>query len=57
MLVGIKYPMLEGSLSDLSICEYADVAFANNANLTSQLGMVLLLCDKNNNACVVQYAS
>ena len=55
--VGIKYPKLEGGSSELSICGYADAAFANNDDLTSKLDMIIVVCDKNNNACVVQYAS
>ncbi len=36
---------------------YADASFANNADYTSQLGMVVVLSGSHANACPIHYAS
>ena len=51
----IILPLLD--LSSLYIVGYADASFANNRDLSSQLGYVVLLKDKNNRAAIVNYGS
>jgi len=36
---------------------YTDASFASNDDLTSQLGYIILLCDKSNRCHVLQYSS
>ncbi len=44
-------------LSCLYVVGYADAAFANNADLSPQLGFIALLKDKNDNAAIIHYGS
>ena len=41
----------------LHIRDYADASFSTNREHTSQLGYIVLLCDKNDNACVLHFTS
>lgn len=50
---GIMFPKLD--LDSLVLRGYADASFAN-ADTSSQLGMVILLCDRNGNASLIHYA-
>ncbi len=52
---GISFTRLE--LSTLVIRGYSEAAFANNEDSTSQLGMVIVLCDAHENANMLHYAS
>ena len=53
--VPIRIPRLD--YSSLRITSYSDAAFANNADLSSQLGRVVLLTDDNHNVISVSYKS
>ena len=53
--LGIKFPKL--NIETTNIRGYSDAGFANNDDLKSQLGMVILLVDENHNACILHYAS
>ncbi len=44
-------------LDSLHIRAFADASFASNQGHTSQLGYIVLLCDKHDNVCVLHYAS
>ncbi len=44
-------------IESLHIRAFADASFAPNHYHTSQLGYIVLLCDKQDNACVLHYAS
>ncbi len=55
-----RVPSLETSKPDmdsLNIPAYADASFAPIRNLTSQLGYIILLCDKWANSTTLHYAS
>ncbi|MEM6805930.1 MAG: hypothetical protein AAF696_31325 [Bacteroidota bacterium] len=52
---GIKMRKLD--LDSLYIKVYSDASFANNPNLSSQLGYIVLLCDKNDNCKILHYTS
>ena len=54
-LNGIIFKPLD--LSSLYIAGYADASFANNHDLSSQLGSVIILKDKYDNATIIQYGS
>lgn len=41
----------------LAVVGYADAGFANNTDHTSQLGMFVLLKDKDNNAAIIHFSS
>ncbi len=41
----------------LRIRAFADASFATNHDHTSQLGHIVMLCDKQDNACIIHYAS
>ena len=49
--------ILKFSYNSLRITAYSDAAFANNADLSSQLGRIVLLTDDNHNAISVSYKS
>ena len=51
----LKFPSLERD--DVRIVGYSDAAYANNRDLTSQLGRIILLMDKSNNAIPVSFKS
>ena len=53
--MGLLFPKLD--LGSLKIVRYSDASFAGNKNFSSQLGMVVLLVDKQHKACVINYAS
>ena len=53
--LGFKFPKL--STETTTIREYSDAGFANNNELKSQLGMIILLVDKYHNASILHYAS
>ncbi len=48
------FPKLD--IDTLQVRGYADASFANNADNTSQLGMVIVLADGKGNACLIHYA-
>ena len=52
---GLIYPKMD--LSSLRIYGYADAAFAGNADLSSQLGMIILLCDNKHRCAIIHYNS
>ena len=52
---GLIYPQLD--LQSLKIRAYADAAFGGNDDHSSQLGMIILLCDDLNNCAVIHYNS
>ena len=52
---GIALPCLD--TDSLYITGYADGAFANNADLSSQLGFIILLKDKSDKAAIIHYGS
>ena len=52
---GLKMKQLDAESLHLRV--YSDSSFANNDDLTSQLGYVVLLCDKNDNGNVVSFSS
>ncbi len=41
----------------IHIVGYADAAFANNSDMSSQLGFIVLLKDKYDNASIIHYGS
>lgn len=51
----IKFPKLDRK--SLHIRAYADASHAGNMDLSSQLGIVVTLCDKNNQCSVIGYKS
>ena len=51
----IRIPKLDTDL--FRIVSYSDVAFANNADLFSQLGYIIILIDATNKALPVSYKS
>ena len=53
--LSLRFPKLD--TSSVRICGFSDAAFANNRDLTSQLGMVILLCDKQSNCALIHYSS
>ena len=52
---GIKMKPLD--VQSLHIKVFSDSAFANNTDMSSQLGFSILLCDKNNNCNIIQFSS
>jgi hypothetical protein len=52
---GITYPRLDRTSLRLKV--YADSSFANNEDLTSQLGYLVLLTDKNDRCNIIHYSS
>ncbi len=54
---GLSLQMRKLDMDSLHIRAYADASFATNHNLTSQLGYIVLLCDKWENYCTLHYAS
>eukprot|EP00171_Calliarthron_tuberculosum_P023237 IDg23237t1 len=44
-------------MNSLCIRGYADAGFASNSDMSSQLGMIILLADDNGKASVIHYAS
>lgn len=53
--VGLQYQNLD--LETLRIMLFTDASFANNRNLKSQLGFIILLTDKHSNANVIHFGS
>ncbi len=53
--MGILFPKLD--LSSLTTRGYSDSGFANNPDLKSQLGIVVMLVDKFEIAALIHYAS
>ena len=51
----IKFPQLDPS--SVKLIGYSDAAFANNFDLSSQLGYIILLTDKNNAAIPISFKS
>ena len=51
----IKFPQLDQS--SVKLIGYSDAAFANNFDLSSQLGYIILLTDKNNAAIPISFKS
>ncbi len=52
---GIELPSLD--ISSIHVAGYADGSFASNSDLSSQLGFIVLLTDKHDNAAIVPYGS
>lgn len=52
---GIKFVKLE--INTLRIVVFTDASFANNADLTSQIGYVIVLADSNNDANIIHWSS
>ncbi len=53
----LAHHMRKLDLDSQHIRTFADASFATNNNHTLQLGYIVLLCDKQDNACVLHYAS
>lgn len=53
--LALYYPMLDRQTLRLRV--YADASFAGNADLSSQLGFVILLCDASGRSHVLSYGS
>ena len=51
----LNFPQLD--VASLKLVGYSDGAFANNADLTSQLGRIVLLCDRHDQAAIIAYKS
>ncbi len=51
----ITFPHLDRKSRHIRI--YADVSHANNRDLSSQLGILVVLCDKNNRFSLIGYQS
>lgn len=51
----LRYPPLDRDT--LQLRAYADASFAGNADLSSQVGYVILLCDESGRAHVLSYSS
>ena len=54
-LANISFPKID--LASARLIAYSDAAFANNSDLTSQLGRIILLCDANGNAAPLAFKS
>ena len=52
---GLRYVPLD--LATLRVVVFTDSSFANNADLSSQIGFVVLFADKYNNANIIHWAS
>ncbi|KHJ33690.1 hypothetical protein EV44_g3111 [Erysiphe necator] len=52
---GLKFVKLE--LNSLRIITFTDASFANNADMTSQIGYVIVLADSKNNANIIHWSS
>lgn len=52
---GLRYKPLDADTIHMRV--YADASFGTNDDLTSQLGYLVLLCDKNNQCHVLDYGS
>lgn len=53
--LGLVFRKLD--LESLRVVGYSDASFAGNDDLSSQLGMIVLLMDSKNNATIMHYAS
>ncbi len=53
--LSLQFPELD--INSITIRRCSDPAIANNSDLKSQLGMIILLVEKDANAAVIQYAS
>ena len=53
--IGLSYPKLD--TNSLHLRTYAEASFASNHDLTSQLGYLVLLCDKKNRCHILSYKS
>lgn len=53
--LSLKCPHI--NMDTAKICGFSDASFANAADLSSQLGMVIILCDDQNNAGIAHYCS
>ncbi len=53
---GLSLQMRKLNMDSLHIRAYADGSFATNHNLTLQLGYIVLICGKWDNACTLHYA-
>ena len=53
--IGLLFPKLD--VESVKIVGYSDASFAGNKDLSSQLGVFILLVDKYEKACVIHYAS
>ena len=51
----LTFPRID--ITTIKICSYADAAFGNNQDKSSQLGMVITLCDQEGRCAIVHYAS
>ena len=51
----VNIPKLD--IDSIYIAVYADAGFTNNEDLSSQLGFIVILKDKHNNAAIIHYGS
>lgn len=51
----LNYPQLD--ITSLRLKAYSDAAFANNEDFKSQIGCLILLCDRNNRCHILSYSS
>eukprot|EP00172_Hildenbrandia_rubra_P000344 Plantae.Rhodophyta-Hildenbrandia_rubra.ctg11618.p1 GENE.Plantae.Rhodophyta-Hildenbrandia_rubra.ctg11618~~Plantae.Rhodophyta-Hildenbrandia_rubra.ctg11618.p1 ORF type:complete len:534 (+),score=91.74 Plantae.Rhodophyta-Hildenbrandia_rubra.ctg11618:92-1603(+) len=51
----LRHPKI--NLEKAKLCCFTDASFANNDDLTSQLGMIALSCDHENNCSIAQHGS
>ena len=51
--LGLQFSSLLANSERLTIFGYSDAAFASNTDLSSQLDMVIVLCDEQNNASII----
>lgn len=52
---GLRFVSLDPD--SLRVVVFADASFASNVDITSQIGIVICLADKNNKANIVYYSS
>jgi hypothetical protein len=53
----VKLRFLKLDIQSLKLLVYTDASFANNANLTSQLGYIVVLSDDSGSASIINYQS
>jgi len=54
---GLRFVQLDTSKDSLKLIIFTDSSFANNYDLSSQIGFVIALADKNNKANIVHWSS
>jgi hypothetical protein len=56
-LRGLHFIQLDTSKNSLKLIVFTDSSFANNQDLSSQIGFVITLADKNNRANIIHWSS